>query len=87
MTTIGQKANYVRAAGQTRRHHCHWPGCNANVPPAMWGCRVHWYKLPLALRTRIWQMYKPGQEINGTPSREYVTVAREVQAWIAENAK
>lgn len=28
----------------------HWPGCGAHVPPAMWGCRRHWFMLPKRLR-------------------------------------
>jgi hypothetical protein len=83
MTTIAAKADHVRAARGTGNHHCHWPGCEAKVPPAMWGCRKHWYALPQALRNKIWRAYRPGQEATKTPSREYVEVAREVQAWIA----
>jgi len=65
MASVGQKADYVRAKireGQTRGHHCHWPGCDKRVPPAQWGCRQHWFKLPLALRTKIWHAYRIGQE-------------------------
>lgn len=58
MTT---KADYVRSQGQTRKHHCHWPGCSQQVPPAMWGCKGHWFKLPASLRARIWATYKPGR--------------------------
>jgi hypothetical protein len=64
-------------------HTCHWPGCPRNVPPKMWGCRAHWYKLPKSLRDKIWATYRPGQEIDKTPSREYIAAANEVQAWIA----
>lgn len=39
------KADYVRAQGQTRPHHCHWPGCDKQVPPAMWSCKPHWFAL------------------------------------------
>ena len=85
MTTIGQKADYVRRAGQSRKHHCHWPGCTKEVPPAMWGCKTHWFKLPQRLRNAIWRAYQPGQEIDGTPSREYVEVVREVREWIFAN--
>lgn len=53
----------------------------------MWGCREHWYKLPQGLRNKIWAAYQPGQEVNGTPSRRYVEVAREVQAWIVEHSQ
>lgn len=85
MTTIGQKADYVKRAGQTRKHHCHWPGCEKQVPPAMWGCKAHWFKLPQALRNKIWRCYRPGQEVDLTPSAEYLAVAREVQEWITTN--
>lgn len=79
------KAAYVRSAPNTGDHHCHWPGCTRRVKPAMWGCRAHWYLLPLSLRTRIWRAFKPGQEISKTPSTSYVEVAREVRAWIVEH--
>ena len=85
MTNITKKVDYVKSQGQTRKHHCHWPGCNAQVPPAMWGCRTHWYMLPKYLRTRIWLTYEIGQEVNMAPSREYLAVAREVEQWIKTN--
>lgn len=83
---IHGKAEYVRDRVRTpaRGHHCHWPGCTRKVPPALWGCRDHWYKLPLDLRTEVWRTFRPGQEESKTPSREYVAVAQKVQAWIAE---
>lgn len=112
MTTISQKADYVRQAiaeeavatrcpathGHYRcslpvghegkhqpAHTCHWPGCDAAVPPATWGCRKHWYLLPRQLRSAIWRAYRPGQEISKTPSRDYIDVARQVQEWIDAN--
>jgi hypothetical protein len=81
------KARYVLAQKQDRLHHCHWPGCNQQVAPARWGCRAHWFALPKHLRDRIWRAYRPGQERDQKPSAEYVTVAREVQAWIAKYRK
>lgn len=83
---MSSKADYVRAQPQSRQHHCHWPGCNKQVPPAMWGCRQHWFKLPAELRAKVWREYQPGQEIDGTPSAAYLAVADEVQKWIKENA-
>ena len=79
------KADYVRAQPQTRDHHCHWPGCDKQVPPAMWGCKGHWFKLPTSLRAKVWAAYVPGQEVNGTPSARYLEVADEVQRWLKEN--
>jgi len=87
MTSIGEKADYVRRAPQSRTHHCHWPGCDKEVPPAMWGCKPHWFRLPVSLRNKIWAAYQPGQEVDGTPSRKYVEIARQVQAWIEEHGQ
>ena len=83
MTAIGDKVAHVRRSGQSRDHQCHWPGCPRQVPPAMWGCRPHWYQLPPAPRARIWRTYRVGQEEDGRPSKAYLEVAREVQTWIA----
>jgi hypothetical protein len=82
-TPISDKVAYVKSQGQSRTHTCHWTGCTRQVPPAMWGCKTHWYKLPLAIRRRIWRCYQPGQEVTQTPSREYIDAAREAEAWIA----
>lgn len=79
------KVAHVLRAGQTRNHRCHWPGCAEQVPPAMWGCRFHWLKLPPRLRSLVWAVYRPGQEDTMHPSREYLAVARRVQEWIKEN--
>lgn len=85
MTPIGEKVSYVKRQGQTRNHHCHWPGCDKQVPPALWGCRPHWYTLPQHLRDQVWKAYRPGQEVSGTPSADYLAVARAVQQWIKEH--
>ena len=77
-----EKKGYVVRQRQTRNHTCHWPGCEKQVPPAMWGCKPHWFKLPKALRDQIWATYEIGQEVNGTPSDEYLVAARAVQIWI-----
>lgn len=82
---IADKVKHVKRSGQTRNHHCHWPGCKAQVPPAKWGCLKHWRSLPKRLRDSIWSAYRPGQESSMTPSIEYLKVAREVQEWIREN--
>lgn len=84
MSDIGDKVAHVKAAGQTRDHKCHWPTCTVNVPPAMWGCRKHWYQLPAKLRAAVWATYKVGQEETMTPSRQYLDVAATVDLWIRE---
>lgn len=81
------KVDYVRSQGQTRKHTCHWTGCDKQVPPAMWGCKPHWMKLPRRLRLRVWASYRPGQEKDMKPSAEYLKVATEIQEWIKENRK
>lgn len=76
------KRAYVKSQGQTRGHTCHWPGCDKQVPPALWGCKTHWFSLPKGLRDRIWATYAPGQEKTMSPSSEYVDAAHAVEEWI-----
>lgn len=79
------KAEYVKRQTQNRYHTCHWPGCNKQVPPAMWGCKTHWFKVPVGLRNQIWATYQPGQEVSMTPSESYMEVAEKVDIWIGEH--
>ena len=69
------------------RHTCHWPGCAQPVPPAMWGCKPHWFSLPKHLRDEVWANYRRGQEVTKDPSPAYVATAQKVQAWIAEQIR
>jgi len=82
---VQDKVDYVLNQPQFRDHHCHWPGCPEQVPPAKWGCKKHWFMLPKVLRDKIWEMYEPGQEITLTPSSGYLEVAHEVQKWIKQH--
>lgn len=82
---ISDKVAHVKRSTQSREHKCHWPDCHKQVPPALWGCPTHWYRLPRTLRDKIWRTYVPGQENSGRPSPEYLDAAREVQRWIEEN--
>ena len=67
------------------KHLCHWPGCEKPVPPKMWGCAPHWFRLPKPLRDRVWATYVSGQEVRKDPSAAYLEVAKEVQQWIKLN--
>lgn len=69
------------------KHHCHWPGCNTEVPPKLWGCREHWFQLPQSIRARIWATYRPGQEIAKNPSEAYLDAADAAQRWIHERGR
>ena len=68
-------------------HHCHWNGCPREVPPQKWGCKRHWFMLPLRLRAKIKEFYRAGQELEKNPSRDYIDAVLEAQAWIRENNK
>lgn len=83
-STFSGKVSHVKAAKLTRKHSCHWPGCINQVPPAMWGCRRHWYMLPKYLRDKIWSAYRPGQEDDMHPDSSYLDAANEVQEWITK---
>lgn len=83
---VMDKKDYVRSQKQTRKHTCHWPGCNKQVPPAMWGCGPHWFKLPKKLRDEVWMAYQPGQEVSMRVSEDYLTVMSKVDKWIKEHS-
>lgn len=86
MNDIARKVAHVRAATQTRNHSCHWPGCTKQVPPAQWGCRDHWKRLPGRIREAIWAAYRPGQEEDGRPSVAYLNAVQDAQDWIRRQA-
>jgi hypothetical protein len=67
-------------------HTCHWPGCSREVPPKMWGCKSHWFALPIHLRRRIWATYVQGQEVTKRVSGEYLDAAKAVQEWIRQQS-
>lgn len=59
------------------KHTCHAYGCDREVPPKMFMCYHHWKSLTPELQQGIWRHYRPGQEIDKTPSPEYLEAARE----------
>ncbi len=83
--SIEQATQRVRAACEGSKlmaHHCHWPGCPIEVPPKLWGCKRHWFQIPVTLRHEIWRTYRPGQEIDKQPSTDYLAAAKAVREWI-----
>lgn len=57
------------------RHVCHAYGCTTPVPPKMLMCPPHWRMVPQALKNAVWRYYRPGQEIDKKPSRQYLAAA------------
>ena len=57
-------------------HRCHAPGCETEVPPKMFACKRHWFKLRKPTRDAIWREYRPGQENDKKPSLRYLAVQR-----------
>jgi hypothetical protein len=64
-------------------HECHAIGCTACVPAGMFMCKRHWFSLPKPLRDRIWATYRPGQEDDKQPTKEYCEAAKECLRLIA----
>lgn len=58
-------------------HLCHAKNCAIPVPPKMLMCLRHWYMVPRAIRVQVWKHYRPGQEVDKQPSREYLTVMKQ----------
>ena len=57
-------------------HTCHATGCATPVPPKMFMCKQHWFRLPKTMRDEIWAVYVPGQEQRKDPTGEYLEVAQ-----------
>lgn len=79
------KAAYVVAEARktpaSNTHRCHWPGCEKKVAPAMWGCKAHWFLLPMGIRAEIFRTYRVSQEVDKAPSRFYIEAAQKAQAF------
>ena len=65
-------------------HTCHATACSKRVPPEMFMCRPHWYKVPKLLRDLIWKHYRRGQEKDWQPSREYLEAAKRAVIAVAK---
>ena len=65
----------------TVSHTCHWPGCQLPVPARLWGCKRHWFLLPVELRDAIGKYYVRGQEWRKDPSPEYILIAKLARTW------
>jgi len=64
-------------------HTCHAPGCKRLVPPRMFACKHHWYRLPQKIRDAVWREYRVGQEIDKQPSARYLAVQQLACAYLA----
>lgn len=68
---------------RTMPHHCHAHGCTREVPPKMFMCKPHWFRLRAAMQRAIWREYRPGQERDKNPSQRYLAVQRLAVAEVA----
>ncbi len=64
-------------------HACHAHGCKTSIPPKIFACRAHWFKLRKQMRDAIWREYRPGQERDKEPSLRYLCVQRRAVGEIA----
>jgi len=65
-------------------HHCHAEGCEVSVPPKMLMCLRHWRMVPKGLQREVWRTYRPGQEVDKSPSAEYLKAHLAAVAAVAE---
>jgi hypothetical protein len=78
LAAIEAFARFLQAqTGGPMRHTCHAHRCDVSVPPKMLMCKRHWYMVPKDLRDAVWLMYRPGQEIDKSPTMEYLETAHE----------
>ncbi len=58
---------------------CAYPYCPNRVSLDVLACREHWLQLPLALRLRVMNSWRPGQTLT-TASPEYLDAFQDVMA-------
>lgn len=61
------------------KHECHIDICDRAVPPKMLFCLEHWRMTPKVNQAAIWATYRPGQEVDKHPSREYLVAQRDAR--------
>lgn len=66
------------------KHTCHAFDCNVSVPPEMFMCRSHWFKVSPATRKAIWRHYRAGQCDDKRPSIEWLEAARQAMVEVCE---
>jgi hypothetical protein len=67
-------------------HRCSWPGCTLRVDPHLWGCRVHWFRVPADLRRELQRHFVPGQSVS-TWTIGYRAAFEAVERWITEQSE
>ncbi len=67
-------------------HTCHAHGCPTTVPPKLFMCRLHWYRVRAPLRALVWAHYRPGQERDKRPTPAYLAVTFTAIAELAQAA-
>lgn len=73
------KAEYVISEakkGNPAGHICHAKECGVRVAPSMLMCAKHWRLVPFAEQRAIWRHFRPGQEKDKTPSKDYMLALR-----------
>lgn len=69
-------------------HTCHAKGCTRVIPPKLLMCLKHWRMVPRDLQRAVWATYRPGQEIDKRPTKEYLEIARAaIQAVAAKEGR
>lgn len=66
----------MASAGKKVSHLCHAKGCKAQVPPRLLMCARHWAMVPKDLQQKVWKHYRPGQEIDKSPTAKYLRAAQ-----------
>lgn len=63
------------------QHPCPWPECPKRLDRKYWGCGTHWFKLPKALRDKIWGTWGERRKPGGNP-QPHIDACAEADRWI-----
>lgn len=65
------------------KHCCHAIGCFKTVLPKYLMCGKHWKMVSRELQDRIWKHYRPGQEKDKRPTKEYLRAMKLAIEYVA----
>lgn len=65
-------------------YECRATNCKIPINATALMCDMHWRMLPWAIKKRVWDTYRHGQEKDFKPSRDYLAAARAAVIFIAK---
>lgn len=85
MEWSNDRPEHAHEGEEAMKHLCHATGCPVETPPRLFMCGRHWGMLPTEMKNDINRLFRPGQEVSKTPSKQYMLAALAAVKWLRKN--